>query len=342
MTATLKVISAGPSLTVQDLGRPGFRAAGLTRSGAADIVALYEGAALLGQDPGLAVLEMVGMGGSFSIDADTRIALTGAPMAANIDGDAIAWNASHLLPAGATLTIGSARLGTYGYLHLGGGIDTPIRMGSRSYHLSSGIGTPLAPGDSLPLGRDGGGVVGYGLPEDKRFEGGTLRIVTSMQTDRFDEETLRRFARTPFRRDPRANRMGVRMDCDGQGFFADDQLNIVSEVIVPGDIQITGDGAPFVLMCECQTTGGYPRIGTVIPSDLPRVAQAQAGIPLRFEFVDAETGVTLERAAREELRKLPTKVFPLVRDPHDIRELLSYQLVSGAVSADADPFETET
>lgn len=79
-----------------------------------------------------------------------------------------------------------------------------------------------------------------------------------MQTDAFDDATRARFTDTTFRRDARANRMGARMDHEGEGFATGGQLTIVSEVITPGDIQITGDGAPFVLMCECQTTGGYP------------------------------------------------------------------------------------
>ena len=132
--------------------------------------------------------------------------------------------------------------------------------------------------------------------------------------------------------------MGVRMDQPGEGFSAADTLSIVSEVIVPGDIQITGDGAPFVLMCECQTTGGYPRIGTVIPSDLPKIAQAPAGAEIRFEFVTRDEAVDIERRARGDLKKLAQRVHPLIRDPHKIQDLLSYQLISGAISASADPF----
>ena len=119
MSATLTISQAGPALTIQDMGRPGWRAQGLTKGGAADPVALYEGAALLGQPPELAVIEMTGTGGTFTADADIRIALTGATMAASIDGDAIVWNASHMLPAGAKLTIGGTTGGTYGYLHAG-------------------------------------------------------------------------------------------------------------------------------------------------------------------------------------------------------------------------------
>jgi allophanate hydrolase len=116
-------------------------------------------------------------------------------------------------------------------------------------------------------------------------------------------------------------------------------LTILSDVIVPGDIQITGDGAPFVLMCECQTTGGYPRIGTVLPSDLARVAQAPAGAILTFGFVDLDAARAIEQRATAARAALQSCVTPLLRDPHSIRDLLGYQLISGAINATENPFE---
>lgn len=339
MSPFLTIHSCGPAVTVQDMGRPGFLAQGMTRGGAADIEALYEGAALLGQPPELAALEMVGMGGSFSSSADVRIALTGAPMTATIDDAPAPWNASHLLPAGAMLKIGGARSGTYGYLHIGGGIDTPLMMGARAAHLSAGLGHALATGDTLPLGRDKSSTVGMALHIDDRFTGGAIRITTSMQTEQFDTNTRNRFTTTDFRRDARGNRMGVRMDHDGAPFVSADQLTILSDVIVPGDIQIAGDGAPFVLMCECQTTGGYPRIGTVLPSDMARVAQAPAGAALSFQFVDLEEARAIELRATAIRAALGKTITPLLRDPHSIRDLLSYQLISGAISATRNPFD---
>jgi allophanate hydrolase len=341
MTTMLEVLSCGPAVTVQDMGRPGYLAQGLTRGGAADITALLEGAALLGQSPELAALEMVGMGGSFRATGDIRIALTGAPMAATLDDAPLVWNASHLLPAGATLKIGGARLGVYGYLNVGGGIDAPVMMGARGAHLSAGLGTALEAGDTLPFGPDKGTATGMTLPVDDRFNGGTIRIITSMQTDQFDAETQARFAATTFQRDARANRMGVRMDHDAAPFMAADQLTILSDVIVPGDIQITGDGAPFVLMCECQTTGGYPRIGTVLPCDLGRVAQTPVGAAVTFEFVPLEEARTIMQRARDAQAVLAKSLTPLLRDPHAMRDLLSYQLISGAISATANPFTPE-
>lgn len=342
MSAQLEVLSCGPSVTIQDMGRHGYLAQGMTRGGAADVLALHEGAALLGQSPELAALEMVGMGGSFRATADIRIALTGAPMTAMVDTTPLTWNASHLLTAGATLTIGGARTGTYGYLHVGGGIDTPVMMGARGAHLSAGLGTALAAGTALPLGQDKGDTTGMTLPADDRFDGGRIRITPSMQTDQFDTATQERFTTTDFRRDARANRMGVRMDHDGEPFVAADQLTIVSDVIVTGDIQIAGDGAPFVLMCECQTTGGYPRIGTVLPSDIARVAQAPAGAAISFEFVSFEEARLIEQRAAAVRAGLKSAITPLLRDPKTIRDLLSYQLIGGAVSATANPFEQES
>jgi allophanate hydrolase len=127
MTRALIVHRAGPGVSVQDKGRPGYLAFGLSRGGAADRLALAEGAALLGQSDTLAALELPGMGGEFEATEDMRIALTGAPMRASIEGERVVWNASHMLPRGARLSIGAVEAGAYGYLHLGGGIATPER-----------------------------------------------------------------------------------------------------------------------------------------------------------------------------------------------------------------------
>ncbi|MEL6566199.1 MAG: urea amidolyase [Pseudomonadota bacterium] len=330
MTA-LHVHQVGPGVAVQDLGRPGYLAKGLTRGGAADLLAVREGAALLRQSPELAVLEMVGTGGTFEADADVVIALAGAAMTASIDGSAVVWNASHMLPAGASLVIGPTRAGTYGYLHVSGGFATAPVLGARATHQSTGLGALVAAGDVLPVG-PGTSPAGMTLPRDGRFDGGTVRIVPSMQTMDFSAETRARFENTVFRRDPRANRQGVRMDSD-QGFSNPDQLSVVSEVIVPGDIQIAGDGAPFVLLAESQTTGGYPRIGTVLPCDLPRVVQAPAGAELRFAFVTLDEGIAVQARADAAWAGLAKDVTPLVRDPADMQDLLSYQLVGGVISA---------
>ena len=335
MTRALIVHRAGPGVTVQDLGRPGYLAFGLSRGGAADRLALAEGAALLGQGPDSAALELAGMGGEFAATEDLRIALTGAPMRASIDGDSIAWNASHLLPKGARLVIGAAEAGTYGYLHLGGGLeDSPNFWARRARIWPPGSAGRLRRGKPAGRPRSRPGAVGMKLPRDDRFDGGPVRLVPSLQTGFFPPDEIERFQTTTFRRDTRGNRMGVRILPDGEGFHTEAGLTVLSEVIVPGDVQITGDGTPFVLLSECQTTGGYPRIGSVLPADLPRVAQARPGAELRFRFVTLDEAVAIERREAEARHTLRARITPLIRDPSDIADLLSYQLVGGVTAGD--------
>ncbi|MCD9149913.1 5-oxoprolinase subunit C family protein [Pseudophaeobacter flagellatus] len=336
--SALKVLRIGPLVSIQDQGRPGQLQQGVSRGGAADLLALAEGAALLRQSADLAALEMAGMGGLFEATGPLRIALTGAPMQVCLDGEFLAWNASHQMQAGQRLEIGAARRGVYGYLHLGGGIDSAVMLGARAAHLMSGLGRTVAVDDLLPCGQDQGGETGLGLSAEDRFQGGDLRIVAGFQSDLFAKKVRERFAERDFRRGSRANRMGVELVSDGAGFAAEGQLNILSEIIVPGDVQMTGDGKPFVLLREAQTTGGYPRIGTVLPCDLPRVAQAQAGTELRFDWVTLEEGLALQARYDAQVKSIPGRCMPLLRDPALMQDLLAYQLISGAVSADTDPF----
>jgi biotin-dependent carboxylase-like uncharacterized protein len=339
MSDHLIVRSIGPAAAIQDLGRPGFMSVGLTRGGASDPTALHEGAALLRQAPSSAVLEMAGMGGVFEASTEIRIALTGAVMDASIDGTSVQWNASHIVPAGSILKIGAMRQGNFGYLHVGGGFNTPSYLGTRGCHLSAGLGRLIQAGDQLPIGEDKGKDAGCHLVPEQRLDGGKIRFVRSMQSNKFDDATMTRFTKTKFRRDPRGNRQGIRMDFVGESFQSGGQLNIVSEVTIAGDIQITGDGTPFVLMHECQTTGGYPRIGTILPCDLNKVAQAPVGSLLRFELLTLEEGSAVQARANAVLSGLRKSVKPLVRDVSSIQDLLSYQLISGAISATDAPLD---
>ena len=331
----LTIHSAGPGLTVQDLGRPGWQAQGLSTGGAADPLAPLEGAALLGANPADAVIEMMGFGGTFSVSEGTRIALTGAVMQADIDGDAIQHNATHFLPAGARLTIRGAQKGVYGYLRFAGGITTNPVMDSRSTHLTAGIGACLRADDKLPIGVDPNRMrAPQKLLADNRFSGGTIRMMPGPQTDFFNQETQDAFCDTPFRRSQSGNRQGIRLDHDSGSFATLGGLTHVSDLIVPGDIQITGEGVPYVLLAECQTIGGYPRIGSVIPADLPKIAQAAPGTPLQFRFLTVEQADATATTLEAQLRALTKMCKPMIRDPHDIADLLRYQLISGATPGD--------
>lgn len=328
MTGFLSVAEAGPGVTVQDRGRPGHLGDGLSRGGAADFHALDEAEALLGH-PG-AVLELAGYGGAFRVDRPARIALTGAPMAADLDGAKLTWNAVHAIEPGQLLRIGGALSGVYGYLAVGGGIATKKELGSRATHRIAGLGCPVEAGMSLPLGPDMGRETGVALPQEPRFSGGVLRVVASAQTERFSQEVQRGFLEAEFTRSAKGNRQGIALEAEGQKFAAEGGLTVLSELIVPGDIQMTGDGQPYVLLAECQTTGGYPRLATVIPPDLPKAAQCAPGAQVRFEMITLEAAVDAIRREVAWRKGLRGAVMPLLRDPASVN-LLEYNLISGVV-----------
>ena len=332
--ASLQVISAGPALTIQELGRSGWHTYGLSRGGAVDRIALFEAAALLSQSATLAAIEMPMFGGEFLVHGDCRIALTGAPMSATANDAPLTWNASHTLFDGQRLTIAAAQQGVYGYLSVGGGFDTEPVLGSRSSHLAANIGEPLQANDDLPIGED--------LKSDSspvflnvasRFNGGEIRVVPTLHTALYPDSVIERFEKTSFQASSRRNRQGMALDFDGAAFSMDAQHAVLSEPAFAGDIQMTGDGLPFVLQSECQSIGGFARIAQVLPCDLPIVTQATPDKTLRFKFVSLDEADVIQQSFDDALRSLSKQVKPLIRDATEVGDLLSYQLISGAASA---------
>ena len=271
-----------------------------------------------------AAIETAGAALRLRIEGATVLALTGAPMRAEAAGRPLAWHAAHALPAGAELSLRPAGRGVYGYLTPAGGIASEPVLGSRSTLVAAGIGRPLAPGDRLPCGAADGSDRTLVAPED-RFGGGTLRCVATPQTALFTQADVARFGETAFRRDPRGNRQGVRLAFEGRGFATEGQLALLSDFVLPGDVQTTGDGVPYILGPDCQTVGGYPRIAHVIGADLPRAMQAPPGAELRFRFVSL--------AEARAVAVAEPKAAPLLRDPAAMPDLGAYQLIDGVVDA---------
>ena len=335
MTGYLEVISVGPGISVQDLGRPGFTALGLSTGGAADRRALWEAAALFGQSHPQAALELPLTGGRFRVTAHTRIALTGAPMQASRDGKPLIWNASHPLAPGELLDLRPGESGVYGYLSLAGGLLTPETLGARATLAAAGLGTPLHAGLRLPFGADPTpDAAPQRLPPDDRFTGGALRVIAGPQSALFDAETRARVFATRFQAGP-ASRQGLALMQDGAD-FGTETAGLLSDFIGPGDIQMTGTGQAVVLLADCQTIGGYPRLGTVIPADLPRAAQARPGTALRLVEIPLDVAETASPPEALWLAQIRRLLRPLTRDPRDIPDLLAYQLISGMIRGDEE------
>lgn len=336
MTA-LDLLAVSGVLSVQDMGRPGHLAQGLSRGGAMDRLALTEAAALLSLPAPAAAIEMAGAGGTFTARQPMRVALTGAPMRADLDGRPLVWHATHLIEPGQRLRIGPAEAGVYGYLTPAGGLGTPEWLGSRAAHLAIGLGGTLSPGAVLACGPDADpGQPARRITPEPRFTGGTLRLIDGPQTALFAPEDYAAFLGATFRPGARSNRQGIELTAARRFQARLPQGGLASDVIGPGDVQLAGDGVPYVLMAECQTIGGYPRIGTVLPDDLPRLAQAAPGTPLRFAHLTRAQARAASRPEAEQLTAARARVAALIRDPSTMADLLAYNLISGVVRGDED------
>lgn len=342
----LKVLKAGPSMTIQDAGRPGYQRFGVAEGGAVDPWAMAEGAALLGNPSGAAAVEMFGYGGDFAAEAGPiRIALTGAAMKATLDGRPLVWGTSVLLEPDQILSIGAAHGGNYGYLHVGGGFGTEPVLSSRSTHTRARLGglngTPLAKGDSLPTLTDRHTQTDMRLVHERAAQPARIRVLWGAQAHWFSDAERGRFLDTVFLVTAKLDRMGIRLSNDGPPIHSDLGLSGLSDAVCLGDIQIPGDGQPAVLLADRQPTGGYPRIATIITADLAYMAQRPPGSDVAFDLVDEAGAIEALSAWRKQLATLPENVVPLHRDPRDIANLLEYNLISGVVSTHDYPSEKD-
>ncbi|MCS4296272.1 biotin-dependent carboxylase-like uncharacterized protein [Comamonas sp. BIGb0152] len=305
-TATLEVRSNGALNAVQDLGRTGWLAHGVSNAGAMDPQALSMANALAGNEAGCAAIEISLFPFRAQLLADVRLAWTGADSAVTIDGIVHPpWWSVHA-SAGQTVTIAPPRRGARMYLACGGGIDVPQVLGSRSTDLKGGFGgldgRGLKRGDQLTTaGQDIGNQRAFGvLPPERQglfdeLDSGivTLRAIAAAEYDTFTAEAQAAFTQTHYTITSEANRTGYRLD--GTPLVLSHRLELLSHGIVPGTVQVPPNGQPIIQLADANTCGGYPKIATVIETDIWRVAQAPVGTRLRFVMVSADTVIQLRR-----------------------------------------------
>lgn len=294
---SLTVLQAGPSTLVQDLGRPGHAAVGVTGSGAADRAAAALALRCVGTDPAAAVLEVLLGGLVVRTDAPAVVAVTGARglvVVVTPDGCRRAAAAGEVLvlEAGATLEIGVPTSGVRSYLAVRGGVDVPPVLGSRSRDTLSGLGpSAVVAGDVLPVGDR---VVGpWAEPwhasalgvDDARAGAGplVLDVIPGPRDDHFPTEAWAVLARTGHV-SAHADRVGVRIDPaapvprTGGG-------EIPSEGMVRGAVQIPSDGAPVIFGPDHPVTGGYPVIGVLTRRSADAVTQLLPGAAVTLRRV---------------------------------------------------------
>jgi biotin-dependent carboxylase-like uncharacterized protein len=337
------VISAiGPASSVQDGGRHGAQRYGLTPSGAMDPVALAAANCLAGNLPFTAAIEIGPFGAAFTARQGTvRVALAGASRNADIAGRAVASDTSMTLADGETLTLGFARGGSFSYLAIEGGIHGEPIFGSLAVNARAGLGSPyprpLQAGDELQAtAASGTAERRIDLPADAK---GPIRVVMGPQDDEFGDAAKKLFFDSEWKISATSDRMGYRLE--GPVIKHLHGHNIVSDGTVNGSIQVPGNGAPIVLMADRGTSGGYPKIATVISADFGRFAQTPAGTGFRFKAVGmAEAQGELRKFAKL-LRALPDRLRANDNFDLNIEALQDANVAGSAVSAvDAGTWQT--
>lgn len=329
--------ACGPMTSLQDAGRIGSGRHGLSRSGAMDRLALAEANALVGNDPREGAIELMLAGASFAVEGGPlRLALAGAAMAVQVDGAPVQPGTSTSVPEGASVTVGPALSGVFGYLAVAGGFAVERQLGSVALQPRAGIGgldgRPFRAGDRVPA-RAGGEPGGpeQSLPLSIRDPTTPIRVVLGPQDDFFDTDSIASFLSQTYVISEEADRMGYRLA--GTPIAHEKGYNIVSDGIVPGSIQVPGSGLPIVLMADAQTTGGYPKIATVITPDLRLLAQRRTGDGVRFQAVGMAKAQAAARERAAEIAALTARTKAVGSGLPGVEELLALNLAGAATDA---------
>jgi allophanate hydrolase len=356
MIAGLKVIVPGVSSTIQDLGRVGYCDVGVPASGPLDRIGFALANALVGNPANAPALEMRMQGPVLDVlAASVRVALVGgtggllvegtpshpSPASGGVQGGGeggVAAGRSVRLRRGSRLRCGALGDAGCAYLAVEGGIAVPLSLGSASTHARSRIGglhgDVLQPGDVLPVSNDDVAQRPEQIlaaPWPAALDA-PIRVVLGPQEDYFTAEAIETLLSADYTISPHADRMGFRLQ--GPKLDHAKGFNIVSDGVVNGSIQVPGSGEPIVLLADGQTTGGYPKIATVISADLPLIGRRRPGARVRFAAVTQEEG----EAARREQEAMLTRWIGDMRDiadsgriDHDA--LYSANLVGGVSDA---------
>ncbi len=343
MAGHLRVIEAGPGVTIQDGGRYGHLRYGVTPAGPMDWAAFRTANLVLNNDDRAAAIE-ISVGGLQLLCEGGSLwaAFAGGDFSWARDGELLPDAARIRLDPGTVLVARAQSSGAFSYLAVEGGLQTPPVMGSRATHMRSRIGgldgRMLKSGDVLPAASDGPASADkfeafidapWLLPEHLPF-----RVVLGPQGDYFSSEALDLFFASAFTLTAMADRMAYRFD--GPEIVSARGYDIVSDGVALGAIQIPGDKKPFVLMADRQPAGGYPKLGVLARADIGRLAQMRPGETCRFKLVSQKEARSALLRLEEEVATATFCLRPL-RRRFTNKNLFETNLIDGV----CDPFAGE-
>lgn len=278
---SLVIEHPGVRALLQDRGRPGLAALGVSPSGAFDRRALRQGNALLGNDDQAAAIELLLGGLALLATEDHTVAVTGAVGPLTVDGRQIAHGRAVPLRRGQRLEVGTATSGLRVYVAVAGGFRAEAELASLSTDTLSGLGpAPLAAGDELVVGPAPRVPDLQDVPALTRAGTVTLDVVLGPRDDWFTDAAVRTLLSAGWAVTSSSDRIGVRLH--GPSLERATEAELPSEPCVRGSIQVAADGWPIVFGPDHPVTGGYPVIAVVVDAHTDRLAQARPGDIIRL------------------------------------------------------------
>lgn len=288
----IRVIKGGMLTTVQDAGRWGVQGRGVPVAGPMDPCSHRVANALVGNARDAALLEVTLIGPELEFEDERVVSIAGAEFDVTLDGRAVPMHAPFIVSSGARLTFGARRRGTRAYVAVSGGIATAPVLGSRATHVISAMGgfdgRAIRPGDRLPLlpspaAQTAGAPATPIVPLPDRAA--RVRVMAGPQDDYFAADALAVLASAPYAIRPDSDRMGFRLQ--GPALRHARAADVISDATPLGVLQVPASGQPILLMADRPTTGGYPKIATVITADLPIAGQLGPGDTIQFAVCTA-------------------------------------------------------
>jgi biotin-dependent carboxylase-like uncharacterized protein len=296
MRAGLTVINVGPQISIQDAGRPGLMRYGVPASGPMDRFAFAIANLALGNLPDAPAIE-VSLGGLtlHCTEGPLTFCVAGGDFQVLIDDARIGAWVSATLQIGQTLTLRPGRWGNWCYLAFMGDLVHHPWLGSASTHGPTGLGAGhLVKGGRLHIETTCRskklGAIPCPVSARPRQK---IRVVLGPQERFFSSEAIATFLTEPFVLTDAYDRMGVRLS--GRALPPNAPLDMPSEAILRGSIQVAGDGVATVLLADHQTTGGYPKIATILSDDLDNFVQLRSRSRVAFEAISATAAISAAR-----------------------------------------------
>lgn len=323
----ISISKPGILSTIQDRGRTNYLAQAVPLSGALDSLSARIANIAVGNDEDFATLEYTYAAAEFKAETDILIAYAGDGAYLTADGKKLPSERPVFIPAGRVIKLTNNPTGATTYLAIAGGFDLPQVLESKSTYLLGHFGglegRSLKTGDRLfnpenisfsaqkiMESLQGPDVAwpswyiprAYFLPADRK----KIRIFPAEEFTWFNSDSIISFLSKAFSVGLNSNRMGIQLS--GNKISGRKMNELLSTAVCPGTIQVTGNGEMILLMADCQTTGGYPRIGQVAAVDLPLCAQLKPNDSIHFTEISRDDAEILYIEQEKALEKFKLAV----------------------------------